>query len=48
MTQKETTNIILKLKEKGWNDTEITEFLVYIETHFPTEEEAIRVFDDKN
>ena len=41
MTQKETSNIILKLRQKGWVDKEITDFLLYIETHNPTEKEVI-------
>ena len=40
MTQKETSNIILKLREKKWSDKDITDFLLFIETHNPTEKEA--------
>ena len=39
MTQKEATNIIIKLREKGWDGEEITDFIGFIETHNPTEEE---------
>ena len=38
MSQKETTNII-KLK-KGFSSDDILQFLTYIETHTPSEEEA--------
>ena len=40
MTQKETTNIIIKLKAMGVPDHEILEFLTFIETHNPSEDEA--------
>lgn len=40
MTQKKTTNIIIKLKEMGVSAEEILEFLTFIETHNPSEEEA--------
>ena len=40
MTGKETTNIIIKLAEMGYNNKEINELLVFIETHNPSEEEA--------
>lgn len=39
MTQKETTNTIIKLLEKGWSYQEVIEFLGFIETHNPSEEE---------
>lgn len=41
MTQKETTNIILELRKRGWSELEITNFLTIIETHNPTEEEVL-------
>ena len=40
MNTKETTNVILGLRAKGWDDTEISNFLMYIETHNPTEIEV--------
>lgn len=40
MNTKEVTNIILGLRAKGWTDTEINNFLMYIETHNPTETEV--------
>ena len=40
MTNKETANLILKLRETGWSDTEINELILFIETHVPTEEEV--------
>lgn len=45
MTQKETTNIIIKLKEMGHTDKEIISFLTFIETHSPSEEEAKQAAD---
>lgn len=41
MTQKENANLILKLREKGWSDTEINELVLFIETHTPTEQEVL-------
>lgn len=41
MTQKESTNIILELRKRGWSDTEINSFIAIIETHNPTEEEVL-------
>ena len=43
--QKRTTNIIIKLKEKGWSADEIIAFLAYIETHSPSEDEAKRALE---
>ena len=40
MTQKEATNIIIRLRKEGWDDTKINNFIGFIETHTPTEEEA--------
>ena len=40
MSEQKTTNMIIKLKEKGWNAEEIISFLVYIGTHDPTEYEV--------
>ena len=40
MTNKETSNIILRLREIGWTDTEINDFILFIETHNPTESEV--------
>ena len=40
MTGKETTNIIIKLSEMGHTNQEINEFLGFIETHIPSEQEA--------
>lgn len=40
MPQVETTNIIIGLRRKGWSDTEINDFIVFLETHNPTAEEA--------
>ncbi len=49
--QMETTNIIIKLSEMGHNNDEIVEFLGFIETHTPSEEEvkeATRKSREKN
>ena len=40
MTKNETTNLIIKLKEKGFGAEEILEVITFIETHEPSEEEA--------
>ena len=47
MTQKETTNIIIKLKEKGWSGDDIVAFLAYIATHEPSEGEAEQALNGK-
>ena len=40
MTAKEVANIIIKLRQKGWSEEEINDFMIFIETHTPTAEEA--------
>ena len=40
MTNKKASNIILRLREIGWTDTEIDDFILFIETHNPTENEV--------
>ena len=40
MTQTKTTNVIIKLAEKGWTGKEIVDFLGFIETHHASEEEV--------
>lgn len=40
MTSKSSTNIILNLRKEGWNDTKISNFLAFIATHNPTEQEV--------
>ncbi|MBR6222270.1 MAG: hypothetical protein IKQ71_02400 [Lachnospiraceae bacterium] len=40
MTNKEATNIIIKLRELGLTDDQITDFIVFIETNTPTAEQA--------
>ena len=45
MTQKETTNVIIKLIEKGWSYQEIIEFIAFISTHNPSEEEAKKAIE---
>lgn len=41
----ETTNIILKLTEEGWDANKINKFLVFIETHKPSEDEVMNILD---
>lgn len=43
MTATEATNIIIKLTEEGWDAKKINEFIVFIETHKPSEDEAMNV-----
>ena len=40
MTTKEAANIIIGLKRKGWSAEEIQDFILFIETHIPTQEEV--------
>ena len=46
MTQKESSNIIIKLKQEGWDDKKINAFILYIETHSPTEEETQNIIKE--
>ena len=48
MTAKEATNIIIKLTEEGWDANKINEFIVFIETHKPSEDEAMNILKDRN
>ena len=47
-TAAETTNIILKLTQEGWDANKINEFIVFIETHKPSEDEAMNILKGKN
>ena len=40
MTSKEVANIIIGLRQRGWTEEEINDFIVFVETHTPTEAEA--------
>ena len=40
MTQYETTNIIIKLKEKGFTNDEVLDVIAFAATHRPSEEEV--------
>ena len=40
MYMKEVTNVIIGLRRRGWSEMEINDFMVFVETHNPTEEEA--------
>ncbi len=48
MTAAETTNIILKLTQEGWDADKINEFIVFIETHRPSEDEAMNILKNRN
>ncbi|MBR1524549.1 MAG: hypothetical protein IJ641_08865 [Lachnospiraceae bacterium] len=41
MTQTESTNIIIALRNEGWDGDKINDFIAFISTHKPSEEEAI-------
>ena len=43
MTATEATNIIIKLTEEGWDAKKINAFIVFIETHKPSENEAMKI-----
>lgn len=36
---RETTNIILALRAKGWTDTEINDFMLFVENNKPTQKQ---------
>ena len=36
MDKREAANIIIALRNKGWNDAEINDFVVFVETNIPT------------
>ena len=48
LTAKEATNIILKLTQEGWDANKINELIVFIETHRPSEDEAMNILKNKN
>jgi hypothetical protein len=45
MTQKETTNLIIRLLKKGWSEKEILELIMFISTHNPSEDEVQSALD---
>ena len=47
MTAAEATNIIIKLTQEGWDANKINEFIIFIETHKPSEEEAMSILKNK-
>ena len=47
MTAAEATNIIIKLTEEGWDAEKINAFIVFIETHRPSEEEAMNILNNR-
>ena len=40
MNTKEVTNIIIKLRQKGWTEEEINDFMVFVETNTPSAAQA--------
>ena len=48
MIATEATNIILKLSQEGWDANKINEFIVFIETHKPSEDEAMSILKNRN
>lgn len=48
MTAKEATNIIIKLTKEGWDANKINEFIVFIETHSPSEDEAMSIIKNNS
>lgn len=47
MTAAEATNIIIRLTQEGWDANKINEFIVFIETHKPSEDEAINILKNR-
>ena len=47
MTATEATNIIIKLTQEGWDANKINEFIIFIETHKPSEDEAMNILKNK-
>ncbi len=45
MTQKESTNIIIKLLEKGWSYKDVVEFIAFVSTHNPSEDEVKKAIE---
>ncbi|MCM1127472.1 MAG: hypothetical protein NC429_13495 [Lachnospiraceae bacterium] len=40
-------NIIIKLTEEGWDAEKINAFIVFIETHRPSEDEAMGILKNQ-
>lgn len=47
MAAPEATNIIIKLTQEGWDANKINEFIIFIETHRPSEDEAMSILKNK-
>lgn len=47
MTAAKATNIIIKLTQEGWDADKINEFIVFIETHRLSEDEAMNILKKK-
>ncbi|MBQ9503785.1 MAG: hypothetical protein IJU93_02135 [Lachnospiraceae bacterium] len=40
MNTKEVANIIIRLRQEGWTEEKINDFIIFVETHVPTADEA--------
>ncbi len=47
MTRNERANVIVGLRERGWTDSEITDFMLYVATHVPTDDEIGKSIEEK-
>ena len=47
MTNKESTNMIIRLTQMGHTSKEITEFIAFVSTHNPSEDEVMSVLNEK-
>ena len=47
MSQSKATNIIIRLTQEGWDAQKINEFIVFIETHKSSEDEAMNILKKK-
>ena len=43
MAATKATNKIIKLTQEGWDANKINEFIIFIETHKPSEDEAMGI-----
>ncbi|MBO6214398.1 MAG: hypothetical protein J6N76_02545 [Lachnospiraceae bacterium] len=40
MNIKKVANIIIRLRQEGWSEEQINDFMIFVETHVPTADEA--------
>ncbi len=40
MTANEVANVFIKLRQEGWDDTKIGDFIVFLGTHSPSAQET--------